>query len=138
LGGLGGIFLGRPLPTYLHDSYFVVGHHFVIGGVTLLPLRQSITGSQDVRPDDERAIGQDPFWLTLIPFTCFSGHAFIRLGGLTPLLQPCPDYTPLPGMQVQVTGWPWSERSQLIFVQFLLGLRAGESGAESWNATSLE
>ena len=61
-GGLSGFFLSQPsIDTYLHGTYFVVGHfHFVMGVAAMFGIFAGhlFLVSEDVRPDDERDAGQ--------------------------------------------------------------------------------
>ena len=65
IGGLSGIFMAAtPVDIYIHDTYFIVAHfHYVLFAGTAMGVfgGDLFLVSQDVRPDDERVLGQGPF-----------------------------------------------------------------------------
>ncbi len=64
IGGLSGIFMAAtPVDIFIHDTYFIVGHiHYVLFGGSLFGAFAGMYFwfPEDVRPPDERAVGQDP------------------------------------------------------------------------------
>ena len=65
IGGLSGIFMAAtPVDIFIHDTYFIVGHiHYVLFGGTAFGVfgGHLLLVPQDVRPDDERVLGQGAF-----------------------------------------------------------------------------
>ena len=64
IGGLSGIFMAStPVDIFIHDTYFIVGHiHYVLFGGSLFGAFAGhlLLVPEDVRPDDERDLGQGP------------------------------------------------------------------------------
>ena len=64
IGGLSGIFMAAtPVDIFIHDTYFIVAHfHYVLFAGTAIGIfgGDLLLVPEDVRPDDERALGQGP------------------------------------------------------------------------------
>ncbi len=152
IGGLSGIFMAAtPVDMHIHDTYFIVGHlHYVLfGGSMFAHLRGDLLlVPQDVRPDDGRAAGPDPF---LPHVHLLQRHVFpdahrrharpSRAGSPTRRLMPTCRAPASSGMnQFMTINAFLLGLTQLIFAyNFFYSLVAGpKAPANPWHANTLE
>jgi cytochrome c oxidase subunit 1 len=151
VGGLTGLFLGdMSIDLYLHDTMFVVGHfHFVMAAGSFVG---ALTGLYFWFPKmfgrrlDER-LGKAHFWFTFIGLTLvFGGQLLAGYAGQQRRLFDPFQYTFIQGLR-GLNEWTSYFAfalfvGQLFFVvnffKTVFGRRVAPSGANPWEATTLE
>ncbi|MEO5928778.1 MAG: cbb3-type cytochrome c oxidase subunit I, partial [Candidatus Kapaibacterium sp.] len=149
IGGLSGIFMAStPVDSFIHDTYFIVGHiHYVLFGGSLFAGFAGITFwfpkmfGRMMNP----TIGKIHFWLTFILFNCtfFPMHILGIAGHMRRIFDPN-EYPHLAHLQPINTFITVSALllgfTQLIFIaNIFISLRTGKrAGNNPWRSNTLE